>query len=283
MQRLAGLSLFSILLTTGCTNPAPVVGPAPAPNYARPLGPGESALRLITDPAQRPDLTQLADQLAAPAFRRSLNRSVAWYNIASSERTFPISGISHVHAQTSALAMLSIIESAATPQEAAAQINEQFDVFKSVGWNGQGDVLLTGYFSPEFDASLEKTAAYSFPLYTRPSDLVTDPVTGDILGQWTSQGTRPYPTRSAIEQGGLLAGTELVYLPSRLDAYTIEVNGSAKLNMTDGSTIVHRVRRQQRLPLHLHRPTTRQGRPARRQHRHHARHPSVLPRQPPRA
>jgi len=237
MQRLSALFLVSISLTTGCTNPAPVVGPAPAPNYARPLGPGESALRLVTDPAQRPNLAQLADQLADPAFRQSLNRSVTWYNIPSSQRTFPISGISHIHAQTSALAMLSIIENAASPQEAAAQINAQFDVFKSVGWNGQGDVLLTGYFSPEFDASLEKTAAYSFPLYTRPSDLVTDPLTGDVLGQRTDQGTQPYPTRSAIEQGGLLAGSELVYLPSRLDAYTIEVNGSAKLNMTDGLTM----------------------------------------------
>jgi len=35
----------------------------------------------------------------------------------------------------------------------------------------------------------------------------------------------------------MLAGRELVYLSSRLDAYIIEVNGSAKLNMRDGATM----------------------------------------------
>src|SRR5690606_14183562 len=61
------------------------------------------------------------------------------------------------------------------------------------------------------------------------ADLQTDSVTGAVIGE--------YPGRAELMSSGRLDGLELVYLPSRLDAYIIEVNGSAKLNLTDGSTM----------------------------------------------
>lgn len=235
--RLAGVLLaLAACSLSACTTPEPVGPPPPPPDYSRPLPPGASALRIVADPNERPDLRALASQFADPGFAESLGRSVAWYNIPSSQRTFPISGISHVHAQTSARALLWIVQNTDDPRAAAEQIAREFDVYKSVGWNGRGDVLLTGYYSPVFSASAERTGRYQYPLYTRPADLVTDPRTGITLGRRTADGSAsPYPTRAEIEQQDLLAGSELVYLPSRLDAYTIEVNGSAKLDMTDGS------------------------------------------------
>ena len=118
--RLAGVLLF--LLATGlsaCTTPAAVGPPPPPPDYSRPLPPGASALRLVTDAGDRPDLGALANQFADPGFAESLGRSVAWYNIASSQRTFPISGISHVHAKTSAQALLWIVNNTDDPRAAA--------------------------------------------------------------------------------------------------------------------------------------------------------------------
>jgi membrane-bound lytic murein transglycosylase A len=47
----------------------------------------------------------------------------------------------------------------------------------------------------------------------------------------------PYPTRREIEATGMLRGSELVYLQSPLDAYIVQVNGSAKLNLPDGRTL----------------------------------------------
>lgn len=238
MPRLLALVtlLAATLLLPACSTPAPVGPPPPPPDYSRPLPPGQSALRLISDPQQRPDLNALAVQFADPGFMESLQRSIAWYALPSSQRTFPISGISHVHAATSARALYWIITNTGDPRAAAEQINREFDVYQTVGWNGRGDILLTGYYSPVFSASAHRTGRFQFPLYTRPDDLVADPRTGIILGRRGADGrVTPYPTRAQIEQQNLLQGGELVYLPSRLDAYTIEVNGSAKLNMTDGS------------------------------------------------
>src|SRR5690606_1158857 len=100
---------------------------------------------------------------------------------------------------------------------AEAVLRDDFDVWESVGWDGSGTVLFTGYYSPIFKASRTRTSEYRFPLYQRPPDLVSDPSTGQTLGRQTSQGIVPYPTRSQIESSMMLAGRELVYLPSRLD------------------------------------------------------------------
>lgn len=224
----------------GCSNPPPpVVAPPPPPDYTRPLGPGERALRLVTDPADRPDLTTLANQFGDPVFLEALRRSAGWYDKPSSRNYFKpdVAGISHAHARVSAQALLSIVENASSPEQAAAQVDQQFDAYQTVGWNKQGVVLFTGYYSPQFSASLEPLGKYQFPLYTRPADLRSDPLTGEVFGRDTGNGqTVPYYTRSQIESQGLLKGTEMVYLPQRLDAYTIEVNGSAKLDLTDGKT-----------------------------------------------
>jgi len=228
------------LLASGCSQPPPVVDAPPPPDYTRKLKPGEPALRRITDPAQRPDLATLADQLRDPSFLAALRRSAGWYDKPSSKSYFvdEINNISHAHAKVSAQAILNIVENAASASEAAATIDREFDVYQTVGWNKQGVVLFTGYYSPQFTASLKRTDEYRYPLYTRPADLRSDPVSGEVFGRQTADGrVVPYYTRNQIESRGLLEGSELVWLPERLDAYTIEVNGSAKLDLTNGETL----------------------------------------------
>lgn len=238
------IRVFGLLLLTtvvaGCSqSPSPVAPPPPAPDYTRPLAPGERGLRLLTDAAERPNLLPLASQFADPVFVMALRRSAGWYDKPSSQTYFKpdVAGISHVHAMVSAKALLHVVENNTDPATIAAQIDEHFDVYQTVGWNKRGDVLFTGYYSPQFTASLERVGPYQFPLYTRPADLRSDPITGEVFGRDTGSGTVPYYTRSEIESQNLLQGTELVYLPQRLDAYTIEVNGSAKLDLTNGQTL----------------------------------------------
>lgn len=237
-----GLRLSCVLLmlscVVACKEAAPVIQPPPPPDYTKQLKPGQPALRLITDPAERPDLAPLADQLADPLFVESLRRSAGWYDKPSSKTYFAneINGISHDHASISAKALLAIVEQAASPDQAIKHITDDFDVYQSYGWNRQGVVLFTGYYSPQFTASLERTGPYQFPLYKRPADLRSDPISGEVFGRDTGESIVPYYTRAELE-AGRLEGLELVYLPQRLDAYTIEVNGSAKLDLTNGQTM----------------------------------------------
>ena len=219
-QIIATCLLFSLFVMTGCKR-AQV-----DPDYSRPLPPGASALRLVTGTDRMPDLNPAARQLTSPSFQQALARSLQWYEIPSTQSLFPVAGISHAHAYASAYAMEQIGSGGA---DVLSQLHQEFDVYESVGWDGGGGVLFTGYYSPVFKASRTRAPGFEYPLYKKPANLIADPLTGEVRGS--------HPSRSRLEDSGSLAGTELVYLPSRLDSYIIQVNGSAKLEMTDGTVM----------------------------------------------
>ncbi len=104
--------------------------------------------------------------------------------------------------------------------------------------------FVTGYYEPVVRASPVCTTRFSVPLYRRPDDLVDidearrppdlDP--GFMFARTTTAGLVEYFDRAAIEQGALAGrGLELAWLESAVDAFFIHVQGSARLEMTDGT------------------------------------------------
>ncbi len=229
--------LSAVLALTSCTQEKIVEEPVadPGPDYSRQLPPGASALRLITDPSRLPDL--------AGAYRNrdvflleSIDQSIKWFNAPSSRQFFPFEGITHAQAKASVHRFGELLQSAASEQEFVAEIRNTFDIYESVGYNNEGVVLFTGYYAPIFRASRYRTSEFTHPLYKRPDDLVTDPVTGEPQGRRTSSGSIvPYATRRQIEESGMFEGRELVWVEDALSAFIIHVNGSAKLQMEDGT------------------------------------------------
>ncbi|MGB3200049.1 MAG: MltA domain-containing protein [Nodosilinea sp.] len=118
---------------------------------------------------------------------------------------------------------------ATSPNNQAFQtaLRREFVLYTSVGSDGTGTVAYTGYFEPQYRASAVPTSEYRYPLYRRPPTLETWP--------------QPHPTRLDLEGAdglagdqGPLAGLELVWLASRLEAFLVQVQGSAKLQLTNG-------------------------------------------------
>ena len=218
-----------LLAIGGCASREPA--PAPAPDYARKLPEGRSALRLVTDPARMPDLLSAyvnSDSVLLDA----IDQSLVWFAAPSSRQFFPFEGISHQQAQASLVALHELFSRRPAAGVFVSDIRNRFDVYESVGYDGTGTVLFTGYYAPVFYASRTPSDRFAFPLYTRPDDLVTDPVTGEPQGRRLEDGTiASYPTRREIETSQMLAGSELVWLEDPLSVYIIHVNGSAKLRM----------------------------------------------------
>ena len=230
---LALLLVVALVFLTGCP-PKQV-----KPDYARPLPEGAPALRKITDPKELPDLK--------PAFARrdqgllsSLDRSIAWFDKPSTRQGYTVQGITHEHSRASLLAMREILHSSTSPGDFESRVLKEFDVYTSVGWDGSGVVFFTGYYTPVLQASRQRTAEYIYPLYRKPPDLEKDPQTGHTLGRRVGGLLKPYPTRAQIDyypdRLGL-AGNELVWLKDKLDRYIVQVQGSAKLQLTDGSSM----------------------------------------------
>ncbi|MGF1589542.1 MAG: murein transglycosylase A [Pleurocapsa sp.] len=122
--------------------------------------------------------------------------------------------------------LLLISESPAALEKA---VKAEFAFYQSVG-NQQGQVEFTGYFEPTYTASRIRTAEYRYPLYRKPAS----------FNRWS----HPHPTRAQLEGNdglashkSLLQGHELVWLSDRLEAFLVQVQGSARLQMTDGTTM----------------------------------------------
>jgi len=203
-------------------------------DYSRPLPRGRVALKEITDPSALPDFREgfrNRDGLA-----RSIENSLFYFTHPSSEEYFPyMPGITHSRAVRSLERFRWILETASTPEEFHRRIVADFDVYESVGCDGRGTVLFTGYCTPIYEASRKRTGKFKYPLYKLPPDLVKTQ-DGRILGRRTASGEIvPYYTRAEIERGNKLKGLELVYLKDKLEAFLVHVEGSAKLRLRDGS------------------------------------------------
>ena len=104
----------------------------------------------------------------------------------------------------------------------------EFQWIPMAGQDNQGTVALTGYFTPVYEASRKRQGEFLWPLYRRPAALDAWPL--------------PHPTRSELEgvdglgaRTGKLKGLELFWLRNRWDAYMIQVQGSAQLQLPDGT------------------------------------------------
>jgi membrane-bound lytic murein transglycosylase A len=219
----------------GCGPEAPTVKVEKEEDYSRPLPPGQLALRKITDPAAIPDI--------GPACRntylldKAVYHSLSYLSKPSSRKHFPYGPITHDHAVRTLQAIEALLDQNLSPAQLERRIRQDFDFYASVGWNGRGEVLFTGYYTPILQASTEPTPRFAHPLY-RPPDGLVKADDGEVLGIGGSDGQiRPVPTRAELPGSGLLAGHELVWLEDPFEVYVAHVQGSAILELRDGSRI----------------------------------------------
>jgi membrane-bound lytic murein transglycosylase A len=91
-----------------------------------------------------------------------------------------------------------------------------------VGSKGASTGLFTGYWEVEFDGSRTQGGPYQTPVYGQPKDLVPG---------------KPYLDRAAIEDGALAGkGLEVMWLKSPDDLFVLQVQGSGRIRLPDGSS-----------------------------------------------
>jgi membrane-bound lytic murein transglycosylase A len=84
--------------------------------------------------------------------------------------------------------------------------------------------FFTGYYTPIYKGSRQKTKKFRYPVYAPPKDLKKNP---------------NHYSRVSIEKGGVLhgKGLELCYLASPLDVLLLHVQGSGTIELNDGSSL----------------------------------------------
>lgn len=131
---------------------------------------------------------------------------------------------------------------AARPGDAQAFFEAAFVPVTVAGGHG----YTTGYFELELAGSREPSAAFPYPLYRPPADLIeadlgqfADSLKGrTIRGRIEGRRLVPYYDRAAIAAGALKGrGLELAWAADPYELFMLEVQGSGRLRLPDGSTM----------------------------------------------
>ena len=131
-------------------------------------------------------------------------------------------------------------------QEAARQFFETNFLPVRIRKLGDPAGFLTGYYEPIVEGSRFPTREFTVPLYRRPNDLVAPgvasgapfPNTGRAFRQTPTGELVPYYDRGEIEDGALDGQhLEICWLRSAADALSIQVEGSARVRLEDGTLL----------------------------------------------
>lgn len=162
------------------------------------------------------------------ALLQSIDYSLQYLQTPRAIKAYQKSEITRERVYNSLQRFRQLLISTKSPQALQAAIEKEFVFYQSVGRDNKGTVLFTAYYEPLYLASRQLTKEFRYPAYRYPADLES----------WA----KPHPSRSELEgvdglQGskGKLKGLELFWFKDRLEPYMIQIQGSAKLKLTDGT------------------------------------------------
>jgi len=112
--------------------------------------------------------------------------------------------------------------------------------------DGSEQGTITGYYEPLLKGSRVKTERFRYPLYAVPDDLLEVDL-GDAYPQLKGQRLRgrlegrrvvPYYSRAQIDAGApALQGRELFWVDNAVELFFLQIQGSGRIELPDGSVV----------------------------------------------
>jgi membrane-bound lytic murein transglycosylase A len=223
-----GLALAALLLLGACVQrtppvappqmpaPAPAPLPRPVPNNALLVGVALAVPQPLDENAARRALAAFVTSCPVLVTRTDasgLTRAADWAPLCTEAAAVPVEG-------------------------AASFFNDRFEWVRV----GDGKAFATGYYEPEIAASRTRMPGYDTGIYALPADLVRctrpDGTQGRGRIDPLSGTCGPYFTRAEIEDGALAnRGLELAWAADPVALFFMEVQGSGRLRLPDGSVM----------------------------------------------
>jgi membrane-bound lytic murein transglycosylase A len=165
------------------------------------------------------------------AMLKSIDHSLSYLDTSAATKAYqnyPVQGISRDRVRRSLVRFRQLVTTSRSAGELQAAVKQEFVFYQSIGKDNKGTVTFTGYYEPIYQASRKQTPEFKYPIYKLPAD----------FNNWKD----PQPERVALEgidglQGATssLAGNEIFWMRDRFEVILVQIQGSAELNLTDGS------------------------------------------------
>jgi membrane-bound lytic murein transglycosylase A len=134
-----------------------------------------------------------------------------------------------------------------TPDDAAARLffETHFRAHRIHPDHGR-DGLITGYYEPVLNGSRTRNDQYRWPIYKRPDNLLTIDLASlypelkgrPVRGRLEGNRVMPYYSRAEIGMARQpLAGNELLWVEDPVELFILQVQGSGRVRLPDGSQV----------------------------------------------
>ena len=190
------------------------------------------------------------DDLAFNDIAAAARQSLEYYKKLPPETAFSF-GPAKVTALDMAVTLqnfLLIVENASlSDEQKTKQIKKEFDFYQSVGSDGWGKVLVTGYYEPMLSCRVNADDVYRYPLYKRPNDIIEIDLTlfgndfprNKLSARIEGRKVLPYYSREEIDQKQALANRnlEMLWCNDHVDIYFLQIQGSGKADLGNGNIV----------------------------------------------
>jgi membrane-bound lytic murein transglycosylase A len=201
--------------------------------------------RLISE-----DCPQFGDDLNYERLAESIQGSISYFDKQWPLATIPFGEDQYSigHLVRSLQHFLAFIENQPATNKLMEYILNNYYVYASVQQQKPVEMLFTGYYEPMLDGSRVRTNKYKYPVYGRPSDLMTLDL-GDFssncssekaVGRCAGGAVVPYYSRQEIDKSNVLQGKAqtIAWVDDPVGLFFLHVQGSGKLRL-DGNEIIN--------------------------------------------
>jgi peptidoglycan lytic transglycosylase A len=211
----------------------------------RPPGLGELAVtpQQALEPVAAPD--GLADDLDSSSLLAALQESIQRLELAP-QRPLVFGPDTATAGEVAAQLrdVQGLVRSGLAGEALVAELCRRYRVYRSAA--GPGGVLFTGYYEASLRGSRTRHDAYQTPLYGRPGGLISVDL-GLFSAEWKGRRITglvdagrllPVPDRDAVAGGALSGrGLEVLWVDDPVEAFFLEVQGSGRVQLDDGSDV----------------------------------------------
>ncbi|OED38650.1 hypothetical protein AB833_19060 [Chromatiales bacterium (ex Bugula neritina AB1)] len=123
---------------------------------------------------------------------------------------------------------------------------QHFKPHRIYGRRGKVDGLITGYYEPILNGSLERTDKFRYPIYGTPPDMLMVDLAElypqlkgmRLRGRIVGNRVVPYHSRETIDgKSNPLAGQEILWVDDPYGSFFLQIQGSGKVRVQDGSLL----------------------------------------------
>lgn len=120
---------------------------------------------------------------------------------------------------------------------------ENFTAYELYNKNGTNTGVITGYYEPMLNGSLEKNEKYKYPIYKTPDDMLIIDLSDAypelkkyrLRGKLVDGKIISYDNRDALKNRDDLEA--ICYVDNEIDLFFLQIQGSGKVKLDNGETI----------------------------------------------